>query len=183
MCRRASSTWWASIFLIPTIPYVRARSPRSKCTSVGALAPGSAGAGSIPPSTSAGATSALDQFLGVAGLVELDPEVTRHLEVGHEAVALIRNLIRKLHSARLQLRDGFLNIVAVKRDIVSAGARARAFVGRVAAHFGFGEIEDEPTVTDVRIRKAELVPKEGAHGLGFGGIEHGVDAFYHTPLL
>src|SRR6266849_5075744 len=116
----------------------------------------------------------------VARLVQLDLYITRHLEVGNEAVALIGNLICENHTARLQLCDGLLDVVAVKRNVVSAGGCAVVLVGRVAAHIGLGEVEDQPTPTHVRVRKTKLVAQEGTQRLRLRRIEHGVDAFYHA---
>ena len=69
-----------------------------------------------------GIPSCLSHRPYVLRLVQLHREAARDLEVGDEAVAVVRDRVRELDALRLQLGDGLLDVVAVERDVVRAGA-------------------------------------------------------------
>src|SRR5262249_15233692 len=122
-------------------------------------------------------------LLAVPRLVQLHLETARHLEVRHQAVAVVRDVARELDAARFQLRDGLLDVVAVERDVVHAGRAAVLRVGGVAAQVGLGQVEDQPALADVARGEAQLVAEEGAQCLRLRRVEHGVYALDHGTLL
>ena len=58
--------------------------------------------------------------LFVAGLVELDLEVAGDFEMGNQPVSLIGDVAGEFDAALFQLRHRLLNVIAVKRNVVSA---------------------------------------------------------------
>ena len=65
--------------------------------------------------------SATCRLLGVSRLVELNHDVTGHLETGHQAVALVGDFVTELDATAGQRRYGLLNVVAIERDIMCSG--------------------------------------------------------------
>jgi hypothetical protein len=51
-------------------------------------------------------------------LIKLHFDPAWHFEVSYQAVAVIGDLVDKFHAPRLQLGDGLVNVVAIKRDVV-----------------------------------------------------------------
>ena len=88
------------------------------------------------------------RLLRVLRFVELNRESARNLEVSHEAVAVIFDLLSELDSAFPKSPHGLVNVVAIKRNIRSARSRIIA-ISWVQAYIGFGSIEDQPTVSDI----------------------------------
>ncbi len=99
--------------------------------------------------------------------------------MSHQSVTVIGNPGREFHSAPLQLRDRFLNVVAIERNVVRARRGALDRIGRVTTHFGLGQVENQPSLTHIREGKAQLVPDECPQLLGSRGIEHRMNAFDH----
>src|ERR1051326_2655142 len=109
----------------------------------------------------------------VLWLVELNFDFARHFEVSHPTIAVIGDVVDEFHTALFQLPYGFLNVIAIKGDIVRARRRAVLCIGGVTAHIRFRQIEDQPAFADIAKRQMELVPKKLAQFLGFGGSGYG----------
>ena len=103
--------------------------------------------------------------------------------MGSETVTLVCNFVRELDTASFQLGHRFLDVVAVERNVMRSGRLAMRLINGMAAHVGLGEIEDEPSIPDVGIRKTELVSNEGTQALWVRRVEHRMYAFDHLILL
>jgi len=115
---------------------------------------------------------------GVLGLVELYLEISRDLEVRHETVAMILDVLRELDASRAHFADRQGDVVAVEGDVRRSRLRFASFC-RVDAKIGFGRIEYQPPAADVGSGEAELVAEKRAQGVGLGRIEHCVHSANH----
>ena len=59
-------------------------------------------------------------MLGIARLIELHAHISWHLEVSHESITLIGDLLGELDAATAQLGDGLFDVVAIERDVMSS---------------------------------------------------------------
>src|SRR5947208_8757960 len=101
----------------------------------------------------------------VLRLVELDLDAAGHREVRHEAVAVVGDISFELHSARAQVGDRSLDVVAVEGNLVRPRGRRIRFIDRMAAEVSLRQVEAEPPFADVGMRKPQLVADELARGL------------------
>src|SRR5712692_9875319 len=108
------------------------------------------------------------------GLVELHLKVSRHAEVRHQPIPLVRYVVGELDAPLLELGNGSADVVAVERDVGGAGRRTFCPFSGMAAQVRLGKVEDQPAFADVGEGETQLVANEGAKLLGLRGVEHGV---------
>src|SRR5262245_11513426 len=97
--------------------------------------------------------------LPVLRFIELYVEATWNLEVGDQAVSVVRDIIDELDPPRAQVPNGRVNIVAVKGDVGRTGRDLLA-IGGVHAKVGLRRVEDQPSAADVGTLQAELDTQE-----------------------
>src|SRR5262249_39088199 len=125
----------------------------------------------------------LRPFLLVAWLEKLELGNAGHLEGRHQSVAMVGNRIGELHSLALELRHGFVDVIATKRNVVrSGGCTFRGLCG-MTAHLRLRKVENEPAFAHVGEGKSQLVANESAERVRFRGVKHGVYARDHGFLL
>src|SRR6185437_9519376 len=72
--------------------------------------------------------------LRIARLIKLQFEAAGNLEIRHQAVAVVGDWPGEFDAAALQFRHSLLDVIAVKGNVVGAGAAAVLVLGGVAAH-------------------------------------------------
>src|SRR5262245_64478139 len=97
--------------------------------------------------------------LGVLGLIELDLEVAGDFEERNKPVAMVFDVLHKLHALRAKGCHCLTDVVAIERYIGCSGGNVTAF-SWVNSQVRLRCVEDKPAAANVSSGEAQLVSEE-----------------------